>query len=453
MSIEKGVPVIKQDTYKKTRPRTSHYVYKFVLNDEWIYVGKSDVKTFDRIWQHGKIGDNIEDCGWPEINQSDIYYVPLANKVMSDAIESALIVQHKPKYNKAKANCDWDGIDLSSLKWVPLRVRSSDEVEVLKDKIDGLNKKINGLKNALGNSQRENKKLKKSLFRATKYKVLNGRSILPPYFVDCILKPNKFLPLLTRKEIAFLHDYYPIDGIEFISSVTFNHHDTETARWKFKDGNVIACTKDISSECDCDGHPKAYMFNLIAFSEFYPNEIGVYKLLQFLYSDLLESIEKFKHITTTTVKQYIADNRGNKKPPYMKFVDYDCAFRYMQQDEQVFIHDPENLPYSFVYSKNSGFVDNKSDVDTDDFLSVVGDLQCFISDCDYHFTNESYVRERKSILEETEKAYIENNLSDEYDYLFRQVYVKQSFFFSSSNSQQLEPIDDGICKIWNAHQW
>lgn len=102
-------------------PKTSHYVYKFVLNDEIIYIGKSDVQSFDRIFQHGCFGDNIPEYAWEEINNSEIYYAPLLNRTMCDVIESELIRRYKPRLNRAKTT-DWCGIELSGINWLPVRV-------------------------------------------------------------------------------------------------------------------------------------------------------------------------------------------------------------------------------------------------------------------------------------------------------------------------------------------
>ena len=76
-----------------------HFVYKYVYKSEVIYIGKNDTNLIDRIRQHGKFGDNIPEEGWDEINSSDIYYIELANSIMSDVVESELIRRYKPKYN------------------------------------------------------------------------------------------------------------------------------------------------------------------------------------------------------------------------------------------------------------------------------------------------------------------------------------------------------------------
>ena len=93
-----------------------HIVYKFVYNNEIIYIGKSDV-GFSRIHDHGKVGDNIRESGWNEINSSDIYYAEMLDSRMTDIFESELIRRYKPKYNVAKTS-DWAGIPLPEPTWI-----------------------------------------------------------------------------------------------------------------------------------------------------------------------------------------------------------------------------------------------------------------------------------------------------------------------------------------------
>lgn len=80
----------------------SHYVYKYVYNDEIIYIGKTDASLTRRLKDHGKSGDNIDSKYWDKINKSDIYYCYANNNIMSDVIESELIRRYKPVCNKAK---------------------------------------------------------------------------------------------------------------------------------------------------------------------------------------------------------------------------------------------------------------------------------------------------------------------------------------------------------------
>lgn len=106
------------------QPETSHYVYKFVLNGEVIYVGKSDTNSFSRIEQHGKSGDNIAKKYWDELNTSDVWYYCLPTKTMCDVVESELIRRLKPKCNKAKKRVEWQGLIFPEFAWRPYRVFS-----------------------------------------------------------------------------------------------------------------------------------------------------------------------------------------------------------------------------------------------------------------------------------------------------------------------------------------
>ncbi|WP_147422370.1 hypothetical protein [Ruminococcus sp. AM42-11] len=93
-----------------------NYVYKYVYDNEIIYIGKNDTDLTSRLNRHGKPGDNIPEEGWDEINNSDIFYCELANRIMSDVVESELIRRYKPKYNKAKTS-EWSGLEFVEPKW------------------------------------------------------------------------------------------------------------------------------------------------------------------------------------------------------------------------------------------------------------------------------------------------------------------------------------------------
>lgn len=118
------------------KPKTSHYVYKFVLNNKVIYVGKSNTNNFDRIFQHGRSGDNIKESGWDDINNSDIYYAPLYNEQMVDVVESELIRRYKPKYNIGKSNTEWIGIEIFINDWIPVRIGNSEEIATIQKEND-----------------------------------------------------------------------------------------------------------------------------------------------------------------------------------------------------------------------------------------------------------------------------------------------------------------------------
>ncbi len=104
-----------------------HYVYKYVLNDEIIYIGKNDSDLANRIYCHGREGDNIPKSGWDEINNAKVFYVELANSIMSDVFESEMIRRYKPKYNKAKTS-DWSGLPFVEPEWSPFTPQKEYEV-------------------------------------------------------------------------------------------------------------------------------------------------------------------------------------------------------------------------------------------------------------------------------------------------------------------------------------
>lgn len=120
-----------------------HYVYKYVLHQEVIYIGKNNTDLVSRLNQHGRVGDNIPKEGWDEINSAEIYYCELANKIMSDVVESELIRRYKPKYNKAKTS-NWSGLEFVEQKWKKyinkedLEFHAPLEIEYLTDEIEKL---------------------------------------------------------------------------------------------------------------------------------------------------------------------------------------------------------------------------------------------------------------------------------------------------------------------------
>lgn len=93
-----------------------HYVYKYVYDDEIIYIGKTDTSLNKRISQHGRCGDNISKKYWEEINNSKIYYCKANNRYMTDVIESEMIRRYKPKCNKAKKS-NWSGLEFVEPEW------------------------------------------------------------------------------------------------------------------------------------------------------------------------------------------------------------------------------------------------------------------------------------------------------------------------------------------------
>lgn len=95
--------------------KQKHIVYKYVLGNEILYIGKSDA-GFSRIHAHGKRGDNIPMSAWSDLNSSDIYFAEMADSHMADVYESELIRRYKPRLNKAKTQ-DWAGLPLPEPCW------------------------------------------------------------------------------------------------------------------------------------------------------------------------------------------------------------------------------------------------------------------------------------------------------------------------------------------------
>lgn len=89
----------------------SHFVYKYVVNNQIIYIGKCDAKLERRIYEH-----SMEGKFKPYLNSCQIFYTKLLNKTMSDVVESELIRRYKPILNVAKMS-DWAGLDFPELLW------------------------------------------------------------------------------------------------------------------------------------------------------------------------------------------------------------------------------------------------------------------------------------------------------------------------------------------------
>lgn len=69
-------------------------VYKYVYNNEVVYVGKSDHSLKNRLNSHKK-----EDKFKPYLSKSDIYYAWVKNPAMTIILETYLINKYKPKLN------------------------------------------------------------------------------------------------------------------------------------------------------------------------------------------------------------------------------------------------------------------------------------------------------------------------------------------------------------------
>lgn len=87
-----------------------HYVYKYVYGEEIVYIGKCDSSLKVRISQHK--GDEK----FKIYLDSEIFYIELANKTMTDVVESELIRRYKPKLNEAKMS-DWSGLEFKEPEW------------------------------------------------------------------------------------------------------------------------------------------------------------------------------------------------------------------------------------------------------------------------------------------------------------------------------------------------
>ena len=99
---------------------SKHYVYKYVFDGKPIYVGITSGKdVYGRLKQHGRSGDNIARAGWSELRKSKIFFYEVPDRNVADALETAMIREYMPKYNRAKKGDKWGGIPINyeSIRW------------------------------------------------------------------------------------------------------------------------------------------------------------------------------------------------------------------------------------------------------------------------------------------------------------------------------------------------
>lgn len=91
-------------------------LYKYVYNDEIIYIGMSTNSIQDRIYNH-----SMEEKFQPYLKQSKIYVLPMENKVEIRSCESLLINKYKPMLNVVDTQSVGCSIDIepSLGEWKP----------------------------------------------------------------------------------------------------------------------------------------------------------------------------------------------------------------------------------------------------------------------------------------------------------------------------------------------
>lgn len=128
-----------------------HYVYKYVYDDEIIYIGKNDTDLITRIKQH-----EYEVKFRPYID-SEIYYIELSNKAESKALETLLINKYKPKLNIADKYSGCSFLNFEEPGWEKLNKL----IQKNTAKNDSIKK--DNVKRRISEINREKKKLKKEL--------------------------------------------------------------------------------------------------------------------------------------------------------------------------------------------------------------------------------------------------------------------------------------------------
>jgi excinuclease UvrABC nuclease subunit len=91
-------------------------VYKYVYNDEIIYIGKSDISLCARLNCH-----KTEVKFKPYIKESKIYYAELSNPAMSTIFETYLINKYKPILNVSMKYSGEVKIEIPEPEWELLK--------------------------------------------------------------------------------------------------------------------------------------------------------------------------------------------------------------------------------------------------------------------------------------------------------------------------------------------
>lgn len=185
-----------------------HYVYKYVLDDEIIYIGKSDAKKpFARLQQHGISGDNIP-CEYHSlIKSADIFYCELPNNTMTDVVETELIRRYKPKLNRdSKATSEWCGLAFVEPEWT----KYHKEKVTKKNKKRKLLKQVEASRTSVANSYLTISHILS--IRQRKYSY---------YYVGIDISGHKFICAHSQKEKEEIINGFTIDIDGFL-----HHHSS-----------------------------------------------------------------------------------------------------------------------------------------------------------------------------------------------------------------------------------
>lgn len=156
-----------------------NYIYKYVLNDEIIYIGKT--KNLDsRIYQH-----SMEEKFKPHLKESVIFYFECANSVEMDLIERALINQYKPELNVKDNKEGFSALlSIEELKWEKY------EEKPIKFKLPKVSKKVET------KEEKQRWLVEQALDRI---KSENADAIKEwQYIKDCIKNGQKIFPCMVK---------------------------------------------------------------------------------------------------------------------------------------------------------------------------------------------------------------------------------------------------------------
>lgn len=89
-----------------------HYLYKYVYNNQIIYIGKTNNSLQQRIYAHAN-----ESKFQPYVKESKIYIMELANSTEVNALEMLLINKYQPLLNYADKHDKTTNIKFEELTW------------------------------------------------------------------------------------------------------------------------------------------------------------------------------------------------------------------------------------------------------------------------------------------------------------------------------------------------
>ena len=186
-----------QEQYSKLDGRCG--VYKYVYNDEIIYIGMSGTNIAKRISDHSK-----EPTFQPYLDECIIYYILLPNKAQAHGIEELLIDKYKPILNTQYVYDNGGDIDIELLcpAWIEYLQATKEDMKIInihKIKIKGKEEYIDVYEACNNNNAACG--LLKYVYHAIKrnnYITTCNGNYLVPYYKD-VIEPYNFYTISLEK--------------------------------------------------------------------------------------------------------------------------------------------------------------------------------------------------------------------------------------------------------------